>query len=97
VTSLRINVKDPEAVQALILYTKDIQTILVEKAVIGFFRQNGTLEIVKLLAEQGVSFDKQPRKRSKSDGNGQESGRKKRTNQPPKCAAAMKVGIFKPE
>ena len=38
---LQIIIRDPKLVQALMIYTEDIQNVLVEKAVADFFENKG--------------------------------------------------------
>ena len=96
--TLRIVITDPETVQLLTMYTKDIQNVLVEKAVADFFERNGSREIVKVLLDKGIKLGRQPRKRTKRGGNGQDDGRNSRDGQQSRGpASAQKVGFFSPK
>ena len=51
---LQIIISEPKAVQALTIFTEDIQNVLVEKAVADFFENKGHLDIIAFLNECGI-------------------------------------------
>ncbi len=94
---LRIKITDPETVQLLMMYTRDVQNALAEKAVADFFEKNGAREIVKVLHEKGIKLEKQLRKRVGNGGTDQNDARNKHDAQHEKRpSAAAKIGIFNP-
>ena len=97
VTGLIIRVNDHKAIQALILYNKDAQSILVEKAVIQFVAEKGTFGIADVLLENGIDVSKKTRKKSPGANRGRKSiPKKEKSKEKEVTPYSSALGDFEP-
>jgi len=81
--SERISITDSKCIQVLLLFTMDVQTILIEKAVTDFFQNRNMFSILELLNSKGIILQTQPRKRISGRRNDRNDKTNRDTHNPP--------------